>query len=160
MRTTSYVALLSLSTLLSASPALTQTPQPAFLRVTPEAVKWVKDTDGSGVERATIHGDPSKQGIYVVRIKFPPGVMSLNHYHQEDRHAVVLKGTWHTGTGDAFDPSKTVALTPGSYMMHPAGAHHFDGAKDEEVILQIIGYGPTSTVRLRPEEGNYRRISR
>jgi quercetin dioxygenase-like cupin family protein len=154
------VAVVALSVMLTGSSALTQTPAPTFLRVTPEDVKWVEDTDGSGVQRATIQGDPSKPGIYVVRIKFPPGTMSLNHYHQEDRHAVVLKGTWYTGTGDVFDPSKTVGLKPGSYMMHPAQAHHFDGAKDEEVILQIVGYGPSSTVRLRPQEGNYRKVSR
>ena len=159
MRTSSFVAILALSVLIGSS-VLTQTAAPAFLRVTPEDVKWVEDTDGSGVQRATIHGDPSKPGIYVVRIKFPPGTMSLNHYHREDRHAVVLEGTWHTGTGDVFDPGKTVPLKPGSYMMHPAGAHHFDGAKDEAVILQIVGYGPTSTVRLRPQDGNYRKTAR
>jgi hypothetical protein len=33
--------------------------------------------------------------------------------------------------------------------------HHFDGAKEEEVIVQIVGYGPTSTTRLRPQQGSY-----
>jgi hypothetical protein len=70
----------------------------------------------------------------------------------------VLKGTWYTGTGDEFTPDKTIPLKPGSYMKHPAGLHHFDGAKDEEVILQIVGVGPTGTTRLRPELGNYRNI--
>lgn len=84
--------------------------------------------------------------------------MSLNHYHPDDRHVVVLKGTWYTGTGDEFLPDKTVPLKPGSYMKHPALAHHFDGAKDEEVILQIVGIGPTGTTRLRPELGNYLNI--
>jgi hypothetical protein len=86
---------------------------------------------------------------------FPPGTMSLNHYHPEDRHVVVLKGTWHTGTGDEFLPDKMIPLKTGSYMKHPAGLHHYDGAKDEEVILQIVGIGPTGTTRLRPELGNY-----
>ena len=126
-----------------------------FLRVAPEDVKWVKEADGSGVERATLMGDPTKPGIYVTRIKFPPGVMSRPHYHQEDRHAVVIKGTWYTGTGEAFAPDKTIPLTTGSYMLHPAGEIHFDGAKDEEVIVQIIGYGPSSTVRLRPQDGAF-----
>ena len=126
-----------------------------FLRVAPEDVKWVKEADGSGVERATLMGDPTKPGIYVTRIKFPPGVMSRPHYHQEDRHAVVIKGTWYTGTGETFAPDKTIPLTTGSYMLHPAGEIHFDGARDEEVIVQIIGYGPSSTVRLRPQDGAF-----
>ena len=124
-----------------------------FERMTAEQIKWVDDTDG--VQRATISGDPAKPGVYVIRIKFPPGVMSRNHYHAEDRYAVVLKGTWYTGTGDEFAPDKTVPLGPGSFMKHPAGAHHFDGAREEEVILQIVGIGPSSTVRLRPQEGAF-----
>jgi hypothetical protein len=81
--------------------------------------------------------------------------MSSNHFHQEDRYAVVLKGTWYTGSGDEFAPGKTVPLKPGTFLKHPAGMHHFDGAKEEEVIVQIVGYGPTSTTRLRPEQGSY-----
>jgi quercetin dioxygenase-like cupin family protein len=138
---------------LNGSLALGQGGGRGFVRVTPEQVTWVADKDagGLGVERATIQGDPSRPGIYVIRIKFPPGVMSRPHFHKEDRHAVVLKGTWYTGTGDVFAPDKTVGLKPGSYMMHPAGEKHFDGAKDEEVILQLIGYGPSETTRLSTE---------
>jgi len=39
-------------------------------------------------------------------------------------------------------------------MKHPANAHHYDGAKDEEVILQLIGYGPSGTIWLHPEDGH------
>ena len=123
--------------------------QGAFIRVKPEEVKWVTEADGSGIQRATIEGDPTRPGLYVVRIKFPRGMMSTNHFHGEDRHALVLSGTWYTGTGTDFAPEKTVGLGPGSYMKHPAGEPHFDGARDEEVILQIIGIGPTSTTRIR-----------
>ncbi len=31
------------------------------------------------------------------------------------------------------------------------------GAKDEEVVLQLIGYGPSETNRLREQEKLYRR---
>jgi hypothetical protein len=31
-------------------------------------------------------------------------------------------------------------------MYHPAGYHHYDGAKDEDVIVQIMGMGPVETV--------------
>ena len=107
-----------------------------------------------GLQYAVIEGDPSKAGIYVVRVKFPPGLMTRPHFHPEDRHAIVIKGTWYTGTGDTFDPATAVGLKPGTYMKHPANAHHYDGAKDEEVILQLIGYGPSGTTWLHPEEGH------
>jgi quercetin dioxygenase-like cupin family protein len=127
-----------------------------FVRIKPEEVVWKDEPDGLGVQRAVIQGDPAKEGIYVIRVKFPPHVMSNNHRHREDRHAVVLKGTWWTGTGDTFAPDKTVPLKAGSYMMHPHGESHFDGAKDEEVIIQLIGYGPSETNRLREKEKLYR----
>jgi quercetin dioxygenase-like cupin family protein len=119
-----------------------------FLRVAPTDVKWVKEADGSGVERATIFGDPTKPGIYVVQVKFPRGIMSRPHYHAEDRHATVIKGTWYTGTGERFTPNETVAVPTGGYMMHPAGEIHYDGALEEEVIVRIVGFGPSRTVRL------------
>jgi hypothetical protein len=65
----------------------------------------------------------------------------------------VLKGTWYTGTGEIFDPDNALPLKTGSYMMHPAKAVHWDGAKDEEVIVQIIGIGPGATISIRPEGG-------
>lgn len=147
-------ALTAVSVLVVAAQGRAATDDAGFVRVTPEQVEF-KDMPGfEGVKFAVIEGDPKKEGIYVVRVKFSPGRMTRPHWHPEDRHAVVLKGTWYTGTGDTFDPAKTVALKAGSYMKHPAKAHHFDGAKDEEVILQIVGYGPTGTTLVRPEDGH------
>ena len=125
-----------------------------FVRVTPEQVEW-KDRPGyDGVKFATIQGDPSKPGIYVVRAKFSPGAMTRPHWHPEDRYVIVVSGTWWTGEGDTFDPDKTVPLKAGSFMMHPAKAHHYDGARDEEVVVQIIGMGPSNTTLVQPGSGN------
>ena len=132
--------------LLVAPVAHSEMDDPGFVRVNPEDVQWRELPGYGGLQFAVIEGDPSKEGIYVVRVKFPPGVMTRPHFHPEDRHAIVISGTWYTGTGDAFDPNSTVALKAGSYMKHPAKAHHFDGAKDEEAVLQIIGNGPTGTI--------------
>ena len=129
-----------------------------FLRVSPEQVKWTTNPKELGVQRAVVYGDQTKPGIYVVRIKFPPGVMSKPHAHKEDRHALVIQGTWYTGTGSEWTPDKTVGLTPGSYMLHPGGETHFDGAKGQEVILQLVGYGPSSTTYVKPGDGEFGRI--
>jgi hypothetical protein len=90
-------------------------------------------------------GDPEKAGLYVIRRRFKPGEMSRPHVHNEDRLVTVIKGTWWTGEGDVFSPGKTVPIKTGGFMLHPAGLHHYDGAKDEEVIVQIIGRGPVTT---------------
>ena len=92
-----------------------------------------------------VAGDPEKPGIYVIRRRFKPGEMSRPHVHDQDRFVTVIKGTWWTGEGDVFDPARTVAVKTGGFMLHPKGLHHYDGAKNEEVIVQIIGMGPVMT---------------
>ena len=136
-------------------PADAETDAAGFERVLPEQVQWKDVPNGHGVQAAVVSGDPGKPGIYVVRVKFPPGIMSVPHIHREDRYAVVLKGTWYTGTDADWDPLKTVGLPAGSFMKHPAGAVHFDGAKDEEVILQIVGNGPSATTVVATGVGEF-----
>jgi hypothetical protein len=128
---------------------------PGFVRVNPENIKWVDIPGGLGAQNAVIEGDPSKPGIYVVRQRFPRGVMSRPHTHSQDRHAIVISGTWWTGTGGDFRPDATLPVRPGGYMKHPAGGAHFDGAKDEDVVLQIMGMGPVNSPRIRPQDGDY-----
>jgi len=138
---------------LVATIALGQKSTEPVIRISPEQLKWADEPDGLGFRQAVVAGDPSKPGIYVIHVRFPPGVMSRPHTHREDRYATVIKGTWYTGEGTEFAPDKTVPLKPGSFMKHPAGTPHFDGAKDEEVILQLVGIGPSQTTRVRPELG-------
>jgi quercetin dioxygenase-like cupin family protein len=120
------------------APVWAETDETGFVRTRPEQVDLTKG-------EAVIEGDPKKPGIYVMRIKFKPHHFSMPHWHNTDRHIVVLKGTWYMGVGEKFDPSTAVAIPRGSYVKHPAGAVHWDGAKNEEVVLQIIGEGPVTT---------------
>ena len=50
------------------------------------------------------------QGLYIIQVKFPPGVVSRPHFHPEDRYATEIKGTWYTGAGDEFAPDTTISL--------------------------------------------------
>ena len=118
------------------------------------AVDW-KPVNDKGVKMAMVYGDQSKPGLYVVRYTFPVGTMSSPHSHSTDRIIAVIKGTWYTGTDGIWDPTTTVALKPGSYMIHPAGKVHFDGAKTEEAIVQITGMGPVITVSDAPNEESF-----
>jgi hypothetical protein len=127
--------------------------QSPVVRVPADQLKWVPEPDGLGFQQAVVEGDPTKPGIYIVQVKFPPWVMSRPHFHDETRYATVIKGTWYTGEGDTFAPEKTVALKAGSYMKHPAKTRHFDGAKGEEVIIQLMGMGPSKTTKVDPSKG-------
>ena len=117
-----------------------------FVRITPDELEWTVRPSGSAF--AMLQGDTQAEGIYIQRNKFPPGTFSEPHYHDQDRYITVISGTWYTGIGADFDKDNTVPLPPGSYMKHPAGGVHFDGAKDEEVIVEIRGMGPVQTIFL------------
>lgn len=124
-----------------------------FVRLTPEQIHWQDIPGGHGAQLATLSGDPTGTGLYVQRVRFPPHLMDRPHWHPHDRHVTVIKGTWFTGTGATFDPAKAVPLKPGSYMLHPAHALHWDGANsEEEVIVQIVGIGPADTVQADPRQ--------
>ena len=153
MTTTAFTALAAALILFTVN-ASADKDKAGFVRVTPEEVKWTDRPGYDGVQFATIQGDPTKPGIYVVHARFSPGTMTRPHWHPEDRFVIVVQGTWYTGEGDSFEPDKTVPLKAGSFMLHPAKAHHFDGAKDEEVIVQIIGIGPSATTLVDPKQGN------
>ena len=120
-------------------------PNREFIRLNLDKLKWnATENNKLGVETAVLEGDPSKPGFYLTINKFPPGVMSRPHTHPDERHCVVLKGTWYTGEGTKeWAPAKEVGLKPGEYMRHPSGGLHYDGAHDQEVWVLISGYGPT-----------------
>ena len=111
----------------------------------PAEIRWRDNPANPGVRQAVLYGEPSKPGPYIVRVKWLPGNMSRPHFHPNDRFIVVLSGTWWAGTGEKFDPNNTVPMPAGSFVTHHGGKVHFDGAKDEEVVLQIHGIGPATS---------------
>jgi hypothetical protein len=70
---------------------------------------------------------------------------SRPHSHPNDRFIFVLSGTWWAGTGTKFDPANlAVPLKAGSFATHFAKQVHWDGARDEDAALLIIGEGPAT----------------
>jgi hypothetical protein len=110
----------------------------------PDQIKWGPVTP-AGSQQAVLFGDPSKPGPYVVRLRWLPGNMSRPHFHPNDRFFVVLSGTWWMGTGEKFDPDSTVPVPAGSYVVHYGGKVHYDGAKNEEAVIQVWGMGPATS---------------
>ena len=116
-------------------------PDPKALKYTlPENLKWTDSASGNST--AVLYGDPSKPGLYIVLTKWSPGKMSRPHMHPNDRLITVISGTWWVGTGPTFDPASTKAIPAGSFVTHYANQLHYDGAKDVECVLQIVGMGP------------------
>lgn len=116
---------------------------PAAIAYTlPDKIQW--HDDPMGLKSAVLHGDPSKPGLYVMLVKWMPHHMSHPHFHPNDRFITVLSGTWWVGTGPKFDPEATVPLPTGTFVTHFAKQIHYDGAKDVETVLQVVGEGPAT----------------
>jgi quercetin dioxygenase-like cupin family protein len=140
------VAGLIVASAVGAVGAATSADSSGFVRITPAEIHWQNVPNAHGVQQAVLLGDPEKPGMYVVRVKFPPHIMDIPHRHPMARYVTVLEGTWMSGTGDTFNLAHAVPLKPGSVMLHPANAVHWDGsAGAETVIVQIIGEGPATT---------------
>ena len=131
--------------LLSMSPSYADIDRNAVDFQTPSDIKWVRNAAGTN-EQAVLFGDPTKPGPNVVRLRWLPGNMSRPHFHQHDRHFVVISGTWWLGTGETFDPDSTVPVPAGTYVIHHGGKVHYDGAKDEETVIQVWGMGPATSI--------------
>ena len=110
----------------------------------PDQIEWKSPSPDAGVQQSILVGDPAKPGLYMVLTKWLPGHMSRPHFHPNDRFITVLKGTWWVGTGSKFDPDNTKPMPVGTFVTHFGKQVHYDGAKDEEAVLLIVGEGPAT----------------
>lgn len=125
------------------APVRASEPDPKAVAVTlPDKIQWRK---GAGNDTATVQGDPSKPGLYIQLLKWHPGNMSRPHSHSTERYITVLSGTWWIGTGPKYDPDSTYPVSAGTYVVDHANELHYDGAKDTECVLEIVGMGPVVT---------------
>jgi hypothetical protein len=125
-------------------PAIPNLDPAAIAYQLPDQIKWV--TQPNGAINAVLHGDPSKPGPYIVLTKWTAHHMSRPHFHPNDRYVMVLSGTWWVGTGRKYDPDSTVPVPTGTFAVHYGKQIHYDGAKDGDVVLEIVGEGPATQV--------------
>jgi hypothetical protein len=121
-------------------------PDPAALAYRlPDQIVW--KTTPEGASAAVLFGDPAKPGLYIMLVKWAAGHMSRPHFHPNDRYITVISGTWWVGTGSKFDPDSTTPMPAGSFVIHYGKQIHYDGAKDGDTVLQILGEGPATATR-------------
>ncbi len=139
-------ALVAALLLAAVSAPHTQAQQPA-VQLTPDQLVWQPYMAG-GVQ-AMLVGDPSRPGTYAVRYRFPAGLRIPPHTHPDARIVTVLAGTMYFAFGEVFDSSRMRAFPAGSVWTE-SGQPHFAWARDGEVVLQVVGTGPTSMTLVQP----------
>lgn len=90
---------------------------------------------------AVLYGDPSKSGLYVVRLKtgadwkFPP------HHHPGRENITVISGVFFAGIGKKMDSKKLTAFPAGSFMSLAPGVAHYAMTK-QPAVIEITGTEP------------------
>ena len=119
------------------------------IRLTPaeitarEALGAGAGTSGvAGIHTTILLGDPTKPGLYTIRLSIPANTTIQAHTHRDNRSAVVMSGTWYFGYGPVADADATKPLPPGSFYTEPGGVAHFALTRAEPVVVCFTGFGP------------------
>jgi len=110
--------------------------------MSPDEIKWgdAPPVFNKGAKMAVLFGDPSKTGLFIVRLKLPANYKVMPHWHPTDENVTVISGSFAIGMGDTMDP-KAKAYAPGSFFSMPAKMHHFALTK-KETIVEVSAMGP------------------
>jgi len=121
----------------------TQTNMPSHVVLTPSAMKWgeAPSVFPKGASFTVLSGDPSKAGIFVIRLKMPAGYKIMPHWHPTDEHVTVISGTFSLGMGEKFNQSMMKKLPVGGYARLPAEMRHYAMAVTP-VTVQVEAMGP------------------
>jgi quercetin dioxygenase-like cupin family protein len=115
----------------------------------PDQLEWKAQPFSAYPETAILFGDPTKPGLYVIRGRMPAGFKLMPHVHSDEwRTAAILSGTLYFALGAKWDETELKAYPAGTFFAEPSGTPHFGWVKDNEVIIQITGMGPTSTTMI------------
>lgn len=127
--------------------------QTTHILVTPTDVKWAPAPPSlpPGAQAAVLEGDPTKPGLFAMRIKLPDNYRIAPHFHGADEHVTVLQGTFVVGMGEKFDEKAAKDLTAGSFAMMPSGMRHFAFTKGE-TLLQVHAVGPWTLTYVNPAD--------
>ena len=145
--------LLALAAIAACLPAQADEPVP-MQRLTPSEIAALAPPPDSGtppaVQMTVLIGDPTKPGLYTVRVNIAPHTQVRPHTHRDNRSVTVISGTWHMGYGSTFDAKSLKDLPPGSFYTEPAAQPHFAQTGDAPVVIWVTGYGPSDTKFVTP----------
>jgi quercetin dioxygenase-like cupin family protein len=126
---------------------------PAHAQINPQQMEWGPGPGGlpPGALLAVLSGDPEKQGMFTIRLRFPPGYKVMPHHHPADELVTVISGELALGMGNRFNQKKATALVRGGYAVAPANMNHFAFTKGGAEI-QVTAHGPFAIAYVNPRD--------
>jgi quercetin dioxygenase-like cupin family protein len=104
-----------------------------------------------GAQFTVLSGDPSKEGLFVVRLKAPAGYKVPAHSHPTDELVTVISGVFAVGMGDKLDDAKADQLKPGDFASLPKNMNHF-ASFPQETVVEISSMGPFKMTYVNPAD--------
>ena len=95
----------------------------------------------AGAQFVVLDGDPTKPGLFTLRLKVPAGYKIPPHTHPTAERLTVISGIVGLGTGGKFDEHTGRELKAGDFALTPAGVPHFAWVVSDAVV-QIHSEGP------------------
>ena len=105
----------------------------------------------AGAEVAVLSGDPSKDELYVLRLKMPANYQIQAHWHPTSEYVTVISGTFHIGMGDKLDVKNGIELGAGGFGVAPAHMNHYAWTS-EDTVVQVHGQGPFALTYVDPAD--------
>lgn len=136
-------SILAATLLVLASGAAAQAVHPAHRIVRPGDIVWAAGPPSlaPGAKAAVLYGDPSKEGLFVLRLKLPAGFRIAPHTHPRPEIVTVISGAFHVGMGKVADKAKARKLGAGSMFAFDPGLAHYAHV-DTETVVQLSSTGP------------------
>lgn len=144
---------LAIAALLAAALPTAHAVEPHHTVVAADAVTWgpAPPSLPPGAQAAALLGHPSKEGPFVLRLKFPAGFVIPPHRHSKDELVTVIAGRVAISSGEKYDRAAARPLAPASFIHLPAGMPHHLWA-EAETVVQINGVGPFDVQYLDPRD--------
>ena len=105
-----------------------------------------------GAESVILLGDPTKAGVFIAWLKFPPNYPIPAHTHPYTEVITVLKGQLGNGMGETFDKENGEVLNVGDSFVLPAGHAHYVWTSEEETVVELIATGPWDITYIDPAD--------
>ena len=113
------------------------TRQPKLLTIDTTRVPFVRDALLPGIRVQPLFLDP-QNGVWVLRVLFPPGITLPRHFHTGSVHLWTISGRWH------YVEHPDQPQTAGCYLYEPGGSVHQlhtpeSNTEDTDTFMVVTG---------------------